>query len=115
MNAKLLKQTAAALIVAMVAFSGCIKAPVTVSGVSLNKTTLTLAEGGSETLTAAVMPGDAENKTVTWAVTGDDATIDQSGKVTAVKGRRSNRYSYHTGRRLYGQMHRCRNGQRNRK
>ncbi|MGI6653008.1 MAG: Ig-like domain-containing protein [Christensenellales bacterium] len=59
------------------------KTPVT--GVSLNKTTLTLLVGNSETLTATVAPENATHKDVTWS--SDDetvATVDNSGKVTAV-------------------------------
>lgn len=55
------------------------------TGVSLNKTTLDLEVGGTETLTATVTPLDAENKTVTW--TSSDpavATVSTAGKVTAV-------------------------------
>lgn len=63
-------------------------APTTVSvtGVSLNKTSLSLVEGGSESLTATVSPDNATNKAVSWksADTGV-ATVDGSGKVTAVK------------------------------
>jgi len=46
--------------------------PVTVTGVTLNKTTLSLAVGGSETLTVTVAPSSATNKAVTW--TSIDAT-----------------------------------------
>ena len=55
-----------------------------VSGVTLNKTDLTLTVSGSEQLTATVVPGDAADKTVTW-VSGDTAvaTVDASGNVTA--------------------------------
>lgn len=55
------------------------------TGVSLNKTTLSLEVGGTETLTATVTPADAENKTVAW--TSSDtavATVSTAGKVTAV-------------------------------
>ncbi len=57
-----------------------------VTGVTLNKTTLTLAVGASETLTATVAPDTAPNKAVTWT-SGDPkiATVDDKGKVTAVK------------------------------
>ena len=58
---------------------------VNVTGVTLNKTTLKLGKGASETLTATVVPGDAYNKNVTW--TSSDpavATVDASGKVTGV-------------------------------
>ena len=40
-------------------------ATVAVTGVSLNKQTLSLVEGGSETLTATVAPSNATNKAVT--------------------------------------------------
>ncbi|MGI6726498.1 MAG: Ig-like domain-containing protein [Christensenellales bacterium] len=56
-----------------------------VTGVSLNKTTATLTVGGSETLTATVAPADAANQNVTWSSDKPGvATVDQSGKVTAV-------------------------------
>ena len=61
-------------------------ATVAVTGVSLNKTALTLEEGSSETLTATVSPDNASNKSVTWKSSATDiATVDDSGKVTAVK------------------------------
>lgn len=58
---------------------------VSVTGVTLNKTTLKLTKGASETLTATVAPTNATNKKVTW--TSSDpavATVDASGKVTGV-------------------------------
>ena len=60
-------------------------APVPVTSVSLDKTSLGLTEGDTETLTATVEPSDATNKNVTWS--SDDtsvATVDASGLVTAV-------------------------------
>jgi formylglycine-generating enzyme required for sulfatase activity len=61
-------------------------APVPVSGVSLNKDTLRLALGETETLTATVSPADADNKKVTWRF-GDSAvaTVSPNGVVTPVK------------------------------
>ena len=60
--------------------------PVSVTGVSLNKTSTTLAIGGSETLTATVSPANATNKSVTWKSSNTSvATVDSNGKVTAVK------------------------------
>lgn len=59
--------------------------PAAVSRVVLNKTTLSLVKGGSETLTAIISPDTATNKKVTW--TSDKlavATVDDSGKITAV-------------------------------
>ena len=58
---------------------------VTVTGVTLNKTELTLETGGSETLTATVAPSDATNKNVTWKSSNTAvATVDDNGKVTGV-------------------------------
>lgn len=63
-----------------------VAATVAVTGVSLSKTSLSLVEGGSETLLATVSPANATNKSVTWSSSNDSvATVDASGKVTAVK------------------------------
>ena len=60
-------------------------ASVPVTGVTLDKTTLELFTGGSETLTATVQPEDATNKNVTWSSSdGAVATVDANGNVTAV-------------------------------
>ena len=62
------------------------KKVVAVTSVTLNKTELTLTEGGSETLTATVKPDDATDKTVTWTTSDASiATVDANGKVTAIK------------------------------
>lgn len=62
------------------------KKVVAVTSVTLNKTELTLTEGEAETLTATVKPDDATDKTVTWTTSDASiATVDASGKVTAVK------------------------------
>lgn len=59
---------------------------VAVTGVTLNKTALTLNIGANETLTATVAPADATNKKVTWKSSDAAvATVDANGKVTAVK------------------------------
>ena len=61
---------------------------VAATGVSLNKATTTLIVGGSETLIATVTPDDATNKAVTLSSSNPAvATVDQSGKVTAVAAR----------------------------
>lgn len=55
-----------------------------VSGVSLNKTSLNLTVGGSETLTATVLPANASDKTVTWQSANPGVATVADGKVTAV-------------------------------
>ncbi|MBR6157467.1 MAG: DUF4214 domain-containing protein [Lachnospiraceae bacterium] len=58
---------------------------VKVTGVQLSKTELTLRVGKSETLTATVLPEDAEDKGVTWSSSDPSvAKVDANGKVTAV-------------------------------
>ena len=60
--------------------------PIKVTGVSLNKTTTTIETGKTESLTATVAPSNATDKGVTWASSATAvATVDGSGKVTAVK------------------------------
>ena len=60
-------------------------ATVPVTGVSLNKDSLALGVGDSETLTATVKPEDATNQAVTWTSSNSTvATVDQNGVVTAV-------------------------------
>jgi len=57
-----------------------------VSGVSLDKETLTLVEGKSETLVAIVNPYNATNKSLRWRSSDVAvATVDANGKVTAIK------------------------------
>ena len=60
--------------------------PVAATGVALDKETVELNIGATETLVATVAPNDATNKAVTWK--SSDATIvsvDGNGKVTANK------------------------------
>ncbi|MBQ0093199.1 MAG: Ig-like domain-containing protein [Bacteroidales bacterium] len=60
--------------------------PIYVSGVELNKTSITITEGDNYTLSASVKPSDATDKSVNWSSSNTSvATVDQSGKVTAVK------------------------------
>lgn len=59
-------------------------AQVAATGVSLNKTTLGLKVGGSETLTATVAPSNATTKTVTWTTSDAKVATVLNGKVTAV-------------------------------
>lgn len=55
-----------------------------VTDVSLNKTSLTLTEGGSETLTAIITPDNASNKSLTWSSDNQNVATVEKGKVTAV-------------------------------
>ncbi len=57
-----------------------------VDSVSLDKTSLSLVVGSSETLTATIKPDNATDKSVSWK-SGDTsvATVDEEGKVTALK------------------------------
>ena len=57
-----------------------------VTGVSLDKATLSLETGKTATLKATVAPTDATNKGLKWASTDKAiATVDNNGKVTGVK------------------------------
>jgi formylglycine-generating enzyme required for sulfatase activity len=60
---------------------------IAVTGVSLNRTTLSLDVGATETITATVAPADATNKGVSWT-SGDTAiaTVSATGVVTGVSG-----------------------------
>jgi uncharacterized protein (TIGR02145 family) len=59
---------------------------VAVTGVSLDKTSMSLVQGNSRTLTATITPVNATNKKVEWKSSDYDiATVDSNGKVTAVK------------------------------
>ena len=61
-----------------------VKPTVSVTGVSLNKTSATLTEGNTTTLTATVSPSNATNKAVTWSSDNTGvATVDNNGKITA--------------------------------
>ena len=56
-----------------------------VSAVSLNKTELALTAGDTQTLTATIIPDDANNKNVSWSSDKPSvATVDENGNVTAV-------------------------------
>ena len=60
-------------------------AVVPVTGVSLDKDSLNLVEGGNDTLNVTVQPTNAGNRVVTWESDNTSiATVDTNGKVTAV-------------------------------
>jgi len=59
---------------------------VKVTSVTLNKETLSLEEGKTETLLATVIPANATDKALTWASSDSKvASVDANGKVTALK------------------------------
>ena len=59
---------------------------VSVTGITLDKTTLTLTEVETATLVATVTPDNATNKVVNWSSSSADvATVDNNGKVTGIK------------------------------
>ena len=60
---------------------------IAITGISLNKSTTSLTEGESETLTATIAPSNATgDKTVKWSSSnGAVAAVDSNGKVTAKK------------------------------
>ena len=64
------------------AFTLTVTQPVT--GVTLNKNTLELYTGQSETLTATVQPSNATNQNVTWSSDKPEVATVEGGKVTAV-------------------------------
>ncbi len=62
-----------------------IEGETSVSGVSLNKTSTSIAPGETEQLTATIAPSYATNKNVNWSTSnGSVATVSSSGLVTGV-------------------------------
>ena len=55
-----------------------------VTSVSLDKTSLELTEGGTDTLTATITPNNATNKNVTWSTSNASIATVNNGEVTAV-------------------------------
>jgi len=60
------------------------KMVIPVESVELNKTTLELLEGESETLTVTINPDNATVKTVTWSTSNTSIATVENGKITAV-------------------------------
>jgi len=58
---------------------------IAVTGISLDKTTLSLSVGENYTLTATVTPTNATDRAVTWTSSNNSiASVDNNGKVTAI-------------------------------
>ena len=93
MKDNLLKQASMFLtaVLLSIGFGSCNKPeptppPVSVSGVALDKASISIKVGDTETLTATVSPKNAANKKVTWKSSDSAiATVDANGKVTGVK------------------------------
>ena len=65
--------------------------PITVSKVSLSRTSVTLSKGSSFTLKATISPSNATNQKLTW--TSSDSSVvkvSSSGKITALKNGTAN-------------------------
>lgn len=76
------------LLCAVVVFASCSKdddSDVAVSGITLNKTTLSLAVDGTATLVATVAPEDATDKSVTWSTSDATVATVTDGVVKGVK------------------------------
>ena len=58
---------------------------VDVASVTLDKTSIELAEGETATLTATVKPDDATDKNVTWSSSDESIAKVDNGKVTAIE------------------------------
>ena len=63
---------------------------VSVTGIILNKTELTLEFGSEETLTATVLPENATDKTVIWTSSDESVATVKDGKVSAIKAGTAN-------------------------
>lgn len=57
---------------------------VDVSGITLNKTSTSIEAGQTETLTATVLPAEADDKSVTWTTSNSGVATVSGGVVTAV-------------------------------
>ena len=67
------------------------KKVIAITGVTLDKTTATVEEGKTVTLTAIVVPADTtEDKTVTWKSSDETVATVKDGVVTAVKAGTAN-------------------------
>ncbi|MBO4231131.1 MAG: Ig domain-containing protein, partial [Bacteroidales bacterium] len=57
---------------------------VEVTSVSLSQTTLSIAKGGTTSLTANISPSNATNKTVTWSSSNPSVATVNAGTVNAI-------------------------------
>ncbi len=64
--------------------TGTKKTEINVESVNLDKTSLSIEEGSSYTLSATINPSDATNKLVEWTSDNENVAKVENGKVTAV-------------------------------
>lgn len=57
---------------------------VAIESISLDKTSITIAEGSSYTLVATINPSDSTDKTIIWSSDNEDVATVKDGKVTAI-------------------------------
>ena len=76
-----------ALFIAVFAFAmtACEKEDLSVKGITLNKTALTLKIDAEETLTYSIFPSNASNTNVTWASSDETVATVNNGLVKALK------------------------------
>ena len=87
-NFKLSVQTLYSIILCLcVVLVGCTKenVPITVTGVTLSPTSITLVEGESQNLTAKITPSNAENQNVRWSSSDASVVTVANGLVIAIK------------------------------
>ncbi len=59
--------------------------PPKVTSITLDKTNIELIKGGTDTITASVLPENAIDKTITWTSSNEAVvTVDNSGNITAI-------------------------------
>jgi uncharacterized protein YjdB len=61
-----------------------VEGPIPITGISLNRTSLNLIPGGSNTLTVSYTPADTTEKGVTWGSSNNSVATVSNGTVTAV-------------------------------
>ena len=70
--------------ISLIGMQSCKDKEVDVTGITLNKTNITLEVGSTETLKAVVTPEDATDNDVKWTTSNDKIATVKGGKVTAV-------------------------------
>ena len=82
-----LNLTSAAITACIVIFSSCSQdetTEVSVTGVSLDQSTLSLEVGSTNTLTATLLPADADNPSISWSSSDETVASESDGTVTGV-------------------------------